>query len=448
MSDKQDEFDDPVRPRVVHIVLKEGFPPERLAAAFADVSAFAAHDEALAGLRKIKNEHGLLRYEASFSFNPPGLPAEKSPPPGRDRYFTLYFPASEDARIIAGKFNELEQIENASPARPIEPPRDPTQEPLVLGPVKGVNSQWYMQRCQITSAWTLKGQNQFFSGQGVVIADIDWGFRTTHDEFVGRIEKKYNAITGSDEFVSDGNRISHGTAVLGLLGAAGNGSGMIGVAYGSSLWLIQAGDGDPSVTDFRHWWFAIDFVRRTSSAGRPKVICLEGQTADDLSIESDLLVNKSIRDAIASGVVVCVPAGNGNKDAGLDLNGNSFRETNSILVGATLFDDDPAVNRKSPLSNWGDRVVVSAPGEETNDVTCGSNTDDELVNEFGRTSGATPKVAGTAALMLEANPNLTHAEIRSILACTGTPVADTGSTPVGTFLNAYGAVCQAQVHNN
>ena len=155
-----------------------------------------------------------------------------------------------------------------------------------------------------------------------------------------------------------------------------------------------------------------------------------------------------LRDAIASGVVVCVPAGNGNKDAGLDLNGNSFCETNSILVGATLFDDDPAVNRKSPLSNWGDRVVVSAPGEETNDVTCGSNTDDELVNEFGRTSGATPKVAGTAALMLEANPNLTHAEIRSILACTGTPVADTGSTPVGTFLNAYGAVCQAQVHNN
>ena len=448
MSDKQDDLDDSLSPRVVHIVLKEGFPAESLAAAFAnDLHAGKPH-EALAGLRKIADEHGLLRYEASFSFTPPGLPPEKYPPPGRDRFFTLYFSPGQDAREIANKLNQIEQIESASPARPIAPPRNPTKEPLVIGPVRGLNSQWYIKRCQIDSAWTLKGNNQFFSGKGVVVADIDWGFRTTHQEFYGRIEKKYNAITGSMEFVSDGEHTSHGTAVLGLLGAAGNGSGMIGVAYGSGLWLIQAADGDPNVTDFRFWWFAIDYVRRTSSAGRPKVICLEAQTVDELNIESDVLVNKTIRDAIDSGVVVCVPAGNGNKDAGLDLKGKPFCKTNSIVVGATLFDDDLTLNRKSPLSNWGDRVVVSAPGDETNDVTCGSENDSKYINEFGRTSGATPKVAGTVALMLEANPGLTHPQIRSILHSTGTAVADAETTPVGTFLNAYGAVRQAQLLNS
>jgi len=448
MSEQHDAVENLQKARVVHIVLKEGFPAELLDAAFADVRIAGEPSEALAGLRKIKNEHGLLRYEASFSFTPPGLPPEKNPPPGRDRFFTLYFPAEEDARLIARKFNELEDIENASPARPIEPPRDPTMEPLVMGPVKDLDWQWYIPRCGIDLAWALKGQKQFFSGQGVVLADIDWGYRTTHQEFAGRIEKKYNSITGSDEFVSDGSRVSHGTAVLGLLGAAGNGEGMIGVAYGSSLWLIQAGDGNPSATDFQHWWFAVDYVRRTSSGGRPKVICLEAQTVDDLSIESDALVNKAIRDAIACGVVVCVPAGNGNKDAGLDLNGHAFCETNSIVVGATLFDDDAAINRKSLLSNWGMRVVVSAPGDEERDVTCDSEDDFDYQNGFGRTSGATPKVAGTVALMLEANPKLTPDQIRTILRCTGTPITDADTTPVGTFLNAYGAVRQAQLLNN
>lgn len=448
MKDQHDADKDLQKARVVHIVLKEGFPAELLDAAFMDVPIAGEPYEALAGLRKIKDEHGLLRYEASFSFTPPGLPPEKNPPPGRDRYFTLYFPAHEDARLIAREFNELDEIENASPARRIVPPRDPTTEPLVIGPVNGLDWQWYISRCGIDSAWGLKGQNQFYSGQGVVLADIDWGYRTTHQEFVGRIEQKYNSITGSNQFVSDGTRVSHGTGVLGLLGAAGNGSGMIGVAYGSSLWLIQAGDGDPNIKDFQYWWFALDYVRRTDSGGRPKVICLEAQTVDDLSIESDSLVNQAIRDAIAYGVIVCVPAGNGNKNAGLDINGNAFTETNSIVVGATLFDDDPTINRKSPLSNWGDRVVVSAPGDEESDVTCNSGDDSDYQNRFGRTSGATPKVAGTVALMLEANPNLTSCQIRTILRCTGTPVADVGTTPVGTFLNAYEAVRQALLLKN
>ena len=140
-------------------------------------------------------------------------------------------------------------------------------------------------------------------------------------------------------------------------------------------------------------------------------------------------------------MVVCVPAGNGDRNAGLNLAGNPIEETGSILVGATRFAED-AANRKAITSNWGPRVVVSAPGDPTNDITCSSEDDDDY-RDFGGPSGATPKVAGAVALMLEANPQLTHAEIRDILNATGTPITDPETKPIGTFLNVHAAVCEA-----
>ncbi|HXG91356.1 MAG TPA: S8 family serine peptidase [Blastocatellia bacterium] len=75
-------------------------------------------------------------------------------------------------------------------------------------------------------------------------------------------------------------------------------------------------------------------------------------------------------------------------------------------------------------------------------VNCGSRTDNEYTNLFGRTSGAAAKVAGVIALMLEANRKLTIDDIRVILSA-GTPVASDADKPVGAFLDAEAAVCEA-----
>jgi serine protease AprX len=60
------------------------------------------------------------------------------------------------------------------------------------------------------------------------------------------------------------------------------------------------------------------------------------------------------------------------------------------------------------------------------------------------TSFSAPQVAGTVALMLEANPGLTPAEVRDILQRTATPLAPYFQHEVGAgMLNAHAAVLQA-----
>jgi len=61
------------------------------------------------------------------------------------------------------------------------------------------------------------------------------------------------------------------------------------------------------------------------------------------------------------------------------------------------------------------------------------------------TSMATPHVAGIVALMLEANPNLTPAQVKDIIEKTATNMTGRGSWEVGAgHINAYNAVAMAQ----
>ena len=275
----------------------------------------------------------------------------------------------------------------------------------------------------------------------MVVADIDWGFRTTHQEFQGAIERTYNAVDGGND-VTHGTHAAHGTAVIGIAGARANNAGMAGYAPEATLWAIQ-GDSAPNPRVFEEPWAeAIDYVRRTDAGSRRKVIILEVQTFPlGGNYEQIPSVHRAIRAAIADGCVVCVAAGNGDRPADRTDGDEPFDPTGSILVGATAYDEK--LNKRAWFSNYGSRVVVSAPGDPFHDLTCGQAADNTYRNDFGGTSGATPKVAGAVALMLSVNPQLSHDDIRDILAGTGSPVTEDPGKPIGVFLNAEAAVAEA-----
>src|SRR3546814_10556439 len=77
------------------------------------------------------------------------------------------------------------------------------------------------------------------TGDGVIVAILDSGIKTDSPEFSGRISSASRDIAGSP---SRGivDTTGHGTAVAGIVGAARNDSGTMGVAFDSTL-LVKIG---------------------------------------------------------------------------------------------------------------------------------------------------------------------------------------------------------------
>jgi subtilisin family serine protease len=441
-------------PGVVEVQFQEGTRPE-ISATGAEGEAPAeirsAEDVDLNELNRILRQYELQRAESTFQRSPEQASEAQADAqrqgievPNLLSFVTLHFPAEANTEHIAEELNQLPEVERAVPVPRAIPPQTPLNEPLVgttdqvvLDPNTNLENQWYVFRCRGNQAW---GRS---SGNGVVIADIDWGYRTSHEDLATKLDltRAHNSYDGGTN-VSHGSDISHGTAVMGIAGAADNNRGMAGMAFGAILWPIQANSGPGTQLTGNSWANAIDWVRTADSGGRRKVIILEVQTGSFGNYEMVPSVNAAIRTAIANGVVVCVAAGNGDRDAGIDDQGNAIPETGSILVGATAY--HATENRRAWFSNYGPRIVVCAPGDSAHDLTCSSSADNSYRNGFGGTSGATPKVAATAALLLSANPNLTHAQIRTILNQSGSTVVTEAGKPVGTFLNSEAAVLQAQ----
>ena len=441
-------------PGVVEVEFRDGVRPQIIPATAGAPSALASPAGVnLAGLNQILQNYQLERAESSFQTSEREAAEAQTVAqqqgaavPNLGSFVTLHFPADADTQRIARELSRLPEVERAVAIPRAAPPQTPLNEPLVgnsdqvvLNPVTGQENQWYIFRCRANQAWDMA------SGDGVVIADIDWGYRTSHQDLASRLDLShaYNAFDGGTN-VSTGGSVSHGTAVMGIAGGADNNLGMAGFAYDAILWPVQADSGPGAALGGNAWARAIEWVRTADSGGRRKVIILEVQTYPALgNYEMVPSVNAAIRTAIAHGVVVCVAAGNGDRDAGIDDSGNVIPDTGSILVGATEY--HATQNRRAGFSNYNTRVTVCAPGDGSHDLTCSSNGDAAYRNGFGGTSGATPKVAGTAALMLSVNPALTHAQIRTILRDTGGPVVTDAAKPVGTFLNAEAAVRAAAI---
>jgi subtilisin family serine protease len=101
---------------------------------------------------------------------------------------------------------------------------------------------------------------------------------------------------------------------------------------------------------------------------------------------------------------------------GCDTDGDGMLAHEEAIVVAALEGND----QRAGYSNFGDVVDISAPtGLLTTDVFPGGYGSygglDEFSDGFSGTSGATPVVSGVVALMIEANPRLTAAEIREVL---------------------------------
>jgi len=292
-----------------------------------------------------------------------------------------------------------------------------------LGPV---SPQWIGIDAQ--GAW------QFGLGSaGVVVAVIDTGIRP-HREFAGRLLPGRDFVDGDQDATDPGDggwlgcRYSpsswHGTHVAGLIAAAADGVGTVGVAPGIKVLPVRSlGEcGQGSVIDVLNgvlWAAGISVPGVPQNPNPARIINLSlGGTRSCSSVE------EAVYALVARlGVLVVVAAGNESTPASLSAPANC---RNTFAVGASL-----SRGMKASYSNFGPGVDVYAPGGgnpsrdgesgllSTIDVGWQLPERDGYGLQAG-TSMAAPVVAGAAALLFSGRPSALGSEIASALRASAT----------------------------
>ena len=122
----------------------------------------------------------------------------------------------------------------------------PTTTPNYSISDNGYDLQNYLRYLNIGDAW------QNYRGDGVTVAVIDTGIDTDHPEFAGRISeysynatydkivKDYTAADGGYDWSLVEDVVGHGTAVTGVVAAAMDGQGTVGIAPQVNIIVIKA----------------------------------------------------------------------------------------------------------------------------------------------------------------------------------------------------------------
>jgi subtilisin family serine protease len=246
----------------------------------------------------------------------------------------------------------------------------------------------------------------------VIVVVIDSGVDLEHPDLRGQLypqgDEDWNFSVPNSTAPVDAS--GHGTAVAGLaVAAAGNGEGIAGVAPGCRLMPLKI-DGLDMVMNFIE---ALDYL--VEFAGRHPD--LRFVVNGSISVTDTRAVHDAVIRARAAGITMCFSAGNGGGVVDCPA-----RYPESIAVGAMAPDGARKRGGGCGGGEWssshGAELDIVSPGIllATTDMTGpGGKTSGDYDLEFGGTSGASPIVAGVAALMLSANRNLTPDRIVEIL---------------------------------
>jgi subtilisin family serine protease len=225
--------------------------------------------------------------------------------------------------------------------------------------------------CSWSAVWP---HSPGITGQGVNVVLLDTGIDLQHPNLSPNYAGGYDFVNRKPDPQDDNG---HGTAVAGVLAAAENGNGLIGVAPNASIWEFKILDANEegSISDLLRGldWAIIHHAQ---------IVNMSLGTPDD----NQALHNGITRAALAG---ILMTAASGNKGDAV-LFPAAYPEV--IAVAATTPNDQIAW-----FSNQGPQVELAAPG--VNILSTALHGKYGIVNG---TSFAAPHVAGVAALLFSA----------------------------------------------
>jgi subtilisin family serine protease len=326
-----------------------------------------------------------------------------------------------------------------------------------------------------------------YTGSGVTVAVIDTGIDTDHPDLANDIVaqrcflpagKCPSSLSSETESNNAEDDQGHGTHVAGIV------TSPVGVAPNAKIVAVKVCDSGGScvVSDSIA---ALNWIRANLNTQPVQIINMSlgmNKYNDTGACESsEPSYNTAVNLLVDKGVTIFASSGNDGYSTHI---GRPGCFSNTIAVGATYKSEDYCwkkekqvngdlvcteykslsfcdnwkweklagvwnliCNNPSPscisadidqvacFSNSNNLVDVLAPGA----MIVSSKKDGGTKEKYG-TSQATPMAAGVAALMLEANPTLTQAQIRTVLKDTGKPIVDTRNSLTFPRIDVLAAV--------
>lgn len=300
----------------------------------------------------------------------------------------------------------------------------------------------------LNTLWQKLVKRKGLRGEGISVCDIEGAWNLTHEEIAGI----NGGLTAGSPIPGD-MWLNHGTAVVGLIQAKENGSGVCGIAPAAKVWEISQTYG------------VVNAIRLAADSLKPgDILILEMQVSPGpgsiyqyVPIEFYPYYYDAVAYAVSRGIVVLLAGANGG--AWLDdpvFNGIFSREvldSGAIYIGACTIDHP---HYALSFSSHGTRMDIALPGQYV--FVCGYGTyyqgPDGLNQQYGDSFGGTSSATGISALTANINgarkgldlEPLDSYKVRRLLVQTGLVLPDSSWNPVGVFPNLPEALKRGAPH--
>ena len=306
------------------------------------------------------------------------------------------------------------------PSSPITPTKPPTPS---------VTSAEYTQNYGVgaihAAAWQAGA-----TGSGITVAVIDSGVDHTQADLAVNVSPQSTDVFTSRN-APDGQD-NHGTLVAGIIAAAFNGFGTVGVAYNATVLGVRTDTpgscttgGGKSTCSFDDDALATGINYAVSHGAKVINLSLGGPGGPD-----NLAFQNAMQAAVNAGVVFAIASGNEGSATpdypamfAIDPRFKGY----ILAVGAT--DQTNALASYSNRAGTAASEFVVAPGD--NVITGCTHAS---CYQASGTSFAAPAVAGSIALLLQGFPNLNGAQAIALLIKTADPLATGTSSDYGAGL--------------
>lgn len=262
---------------------------------------------------------------------------------------------------------------------------------------------WGVERIGAPVAWRRT------TGVGVKVAVLDTGVEASHPDLRGNLVERVN-IKFPGWPAGDNN--GHGTHVAGIIAAANNTFGVVGVAPQAQIYAVK-------IFDYRGRGFISDIVSGLEWAWKNKMQIVNMSFGTK---QPSTALKKAIDACLEAGMLLVAAAGNEGQKEGEIL--YPARYPGVIAVSATTQDDNLA-----DFSSRGPEVTVAAPGADVLSTYPGGQ-----YRTMSGTSMAAPHTSGVLALILGARNDLGAEEARKILRRTARKLPGLSSVEQGAGL--------------